>query len=75
MRVKRIENEGKHFYGVYTDIVDNTFLQFDNRNANDELILAIIEELLKLGNPIDRSTLPNYFEKTYNFDYVDLDIE
>ncbi|HEM3698669.1 TPA: hypothetical protein U1C85_001746 [Streptococcus suis] len=72
MDIFGIENEGKHIYGVYTDIVDNAFLQFDNRNADDELILTIIEELLKLGKPIDRRTLPNDFEATFHFGFVEL---
>lgn len=72
MDIFGIESEGRHIYGVYTDIVDNTFLQFDNRNADDELILVIIEELLKLGNPVDRSALPSNFEPTSYFGFVEL---
>lgn len=72
MDIFGINEDGSHIYGIYTDIIDNTFLQFDNRNADDELILSIIEELLKLGKPIDRNTLPKNFKQTYCFDTVEL---
>lgn len=73
MDIFGVDNEGQHIYGVYTDILDNTFTQYDNRNADDDFILIVIEKLLEFGNPIDRSTLSGNISPTYLWDAVLLD--
>ncbi|HFU4227867.1 TPA: hypothetical protein ACGO8V_002332 [Streptococcus suis] len=73
MDIFGLENEEQHIYGVYTDIFDNTFTQYDNRNTDDDFILAVIDKLLEFGEPVDRSTLSGNITPTYVWEEVLLD--